>query len=289
MQNAPEKPSLPSPQLAIKSETHAVHMELPPHLCTPAPSYQEPAVWDDGVEAPKSFDFTGVRNLHIFFNEENRICVQKDEQESRLVDYLESGGEPSTFSETNVLGNLNPSDHDKLNGGGTTWHIQIEKTLGGPDITKAIDNRTYEEVAQAELMEPRPYRNEDYKIARNNEDNEPPVLNLQIKKAEIVIKFGSANDDATNTSDPVAVENKSDTTTEEEKVKKTNESRGDDEGSEDSLSGCGSPTCRLLPETTSIRPKTYPFDKRQSTSDQEMGSQCPLLAQTTNSETNKTN
>lgn len=273
-------------------------MELPPHLCTPAPSYEDPS-WEDNMDPPKSFDLTGVRNLHIFFNEENRICVQKDEQESRLVDYLDAGGEPSTFIDNNVLGSMTREDHDKINGGGTTWHIQIEKTLGGPDITKSIDNRTYDEVSQSELMEPRPYRNEDYKLTRNNDDCEPPVLNLQIKKAEIVIQFGSStNDNVTNTSDTVVVENKGDINTikEEEKAKavspnpvdlekKSNESRGDDEGSEDSLS----PTCRLLPETTSVRPKSYPFDKRQSTSDQEMGSQCPLLAQTTNSETNKTN
>ncbi|XP_008487546.2 LOW QUALITY PROTEIN: uncharacterized protein LOC103524309 [Diaphorina citri] len=339
VQNAPEKPSLPSPQLAMKSpgcpESHVVHMEHPPHLCAaPAPSYVDPSWDEDMMSNTKSIDLKGVRNLHIFFNEENRICVQKDEKQSRLVDYLETG-EPSN-PETTTSNVISRPEHDNINGGGTTWHIQIEKTSAGPDITKAIDNRTFEEVTQAEL-DARPYRNtnEDYKVTCNNDDSESPVLNLQIKKAEIVIKFGGSPNEnvANNTNDTAAVENdRGDNAVnininpEEAKAgsskltelpnpdlkKKTNESQADDEGSEDSLSGCGSPTCRLLPEpteynaaTTSVRPKSYPFDKRQSRnsgtwtpnvekenptgSDQDMGSQSPLLAQTNNSETNKTN
>ncbi|KAL1455063.1 hypothetical protein WDU94_009183, partial [Cyamophila willieti] len=344
VQNAPEKPSLPSPQLAMKSAgcaeslSHTVHMEHPPHpypTPAPAPSYADPSPsWDeDMMNNTKSIDLKGVRNLHIFFNEENRICVQKDEKQSRLVDYLETG--EASNPENNPTNTATRPEHDNMNGGGTTWHIQIEKTSAGPDITKAIDNRTFEEVTQAELIDSRQYRNnnEDYKVTCNNDDNESPVLNLQIKKAEIVIKFGgSPNENVVNSNnDNVAVDNDSavniNINTDEIKsgnstklaelpsntaddIKKKNESQADDEGSEDSLSGCGSPTCRLLPDSTdystsntNARPKSYPFDKRQSrssgtwtpsveipaASDQDMGSQSPLLAQTNNSETNKTN
>lgn len=91
-----------------------------------------------------SIDLKGVRNVHIFFNnEDNPIRFQ--EKENREQEIVEK-----------------PISNDT----GTSWHIQIGKTQG---------ENTEGECSQAAVCQ--------------SNQSDPSFLKLQIKTAEIVIKF----------------------------------------------------------------------------------------------------
>ncbi|XP_054262579.1 uncharacterized protein LOC128986308 [Macrosteles quadrilineatus] len=188
VQNAPEKPTLPAPaaQTVVKSQA-AVY---PPQLSEPAASFPTSSdnhfkPYQDGSRDETSIDLKGVRNLHIFFNEENRIRVQKDNVQSCTVDLenIDAGEGCSSQS--------NEADH------GTSWHIKIGKSKepNGKSNEVIANNRddNYGAIVPSEVGEVA-RRNEKLLAVKNNDTangmNESPVLKLQIKKAEIVIKFG---------------------------------------------------------------------------------------------------
>lgn len=190
MQNAPEKPSLPAPASVIAEP--GVYMSAPD-----LGGFYPPNIFNDPTSSTQykpysneetSIDLKGVRNLHIFFNDENRVRVHKDNVQSCTVD-LENN-EAGEGCSQQINGQRVDSDNH-----GTSWHIKIGKgkdssnegtisttrndnyggTIGPPEInenTRKIDKLTA------------------VKCNDTNNMSESPVLKLQIKKAEIVIKFG---------------------------------------------------------------------------------------------------
>jgi len=217
VQNAPEKPSLPSPMAAggaamISQSNVYASAPMQPGIY-PSNSFNEPFAiqptssdnqfkpYQDGSRdvnnEETSIDLKGVRNLHIFFNDENRIRVQKDNVQSCTVD-LENldAGEGCSQQTT---GQRSESDNH-----GTSWHIKIgkskEPSAKASDVTMSSTHRPLEDSYGGILGPPEisevPRRSNNDKLAAvkcsdaANGMNESPVLKLQIKKAEIVIKFG---------------------------------------------------------------------------------------------------
>lgn len=112
-----------------------------PNVATSIVPFKPPIEQNDET----SIDLKGVRNVHIFFNnEDNPIRFQEvDNREQEDVE--------------------KPISTDT----GTSWHIQIGKTQG---------ENTENECSQAA-------------VGQSNQ-SDPSFLKLQIKTAEIVIKFG---------------------------------------------------------------------------------------------------
>ncbi|VVC39638.1 Zinc finger, RING-CH-type,Zinc finger, RING/FYVE/PHD-type [Cinara cedri] len=136
VQNAPEKPSKNQNVLIDVAESTSVENN---EVTTAIVPYKPPIENDE-----TSIDLKGVRNVHIFFNnEDNPIRFQEKE-------------------------NCEPEDVEKSisNDTGTSWHIQIGKTQG---------ENTEGECSQAAVCQ--------------NNQLDPSFLKLQIKTAEIVIKF----------------------------------------------------------------------------------------------------
>ncbi|XP_075234065.1 uncharacterized protein LOC142331816 [Lycorma delicatula] len=222
VQNAPEKPSLSPLHSSERLHNHkvvAIHSSLPTagvssadnNRLTIEPSSSEFKPYQDGVRESShscgdrnterdetSIDLKGIRNLHIFFNDENRIHVQKDKSPSCKIDCLEDGDIINNSNEYNSVvntinnnsnngcnnGQLCPSD----NHGSMSWHIKIGKTTSSSsDRSDNIDRNVDMKLPDLNQMP------DENIIPRNNNSSnnlESPVLKLQIKKAEIVIKFG---------------------------------------------------------------------------------------------------
>ncbi|KAG8327227.1 e3 ubiquitin-protein ligase [Homalodisca vitripennis] len=219
VQNAPEKPSLPSPiaPATIISQSNVyTSASVQPNI-HPSNSFSEPfsnqpiasenlfKPYQDGSRdmnnEETSIDLKGVRNLHIFFNDENRIRVQKDNIQSCTVDIENSDAGEGCSQQMNNQ-RIDSENH------GTSWHIKIGKSKEPSDVTMSSSHRPIEDNYGGILGPPEigdvSRRNNDKSSIRcvNNEKlasvkcndisngiNESPVLKLQIKKAEIVIKF----------------------------------------------------------------------------------------------------
>uniref|UniRef100_A0A1B6DPB5 Uncharacterized protein n=1 Tax=Clastoptera arizonana TaxID=38151 RepID=A0A1B6DPB5_9HEMI len=200
IQNAPEKPSLPSPiaQLhvvpsqPIVGPSHSISEIQPTSSENQFKPYQDGS--HDSTAEETSIDLKNVRNLHIFFNDENRIRVQKEDLESCTVD-LEN------ISNEHLENGSGVSQRTDQEGLGTSWHIKIGKTKDpggkGKNITmSSSSHRCGDENygIPAEVNNSIWPNNVVDKITKNNEGSnsigESSVLKLQINKAEIVIKFG---------------------------------------------------------------------------------------------------
>jgi len=194
VQNAPEKPSLPSPRAQAAVISAPMYPPQPsaalgePHTTGLPENHFKP--YQDGSSEETSIDLKGVRNLHIFFNDENRIRVQKDNVQSCTVDLENIDAGEGCSSQAN--GQRNDPDH------GTSWHIKIGKSKepnGKSNEVTMTNNRdeNYGAVVPSEVGETA-RRNDKLLAVKGNDTtngmNDSPVLKLQIKKAEIVIKFG---------------------------------------------------------------------------------------------------
>lgn len=137
VQNAPEKPRKNQNVLVDVAESSSVET----NAITSVVPFKSPIEQNDET----SIDLKGVRNVHIFFNnEDNPIRFQEvDNREQEDI-------EKPIASDT-----------------GTSWHIQIGKTQG---------ESTEGECSQAAVCQ--------------SNQSDPSFLKLQIKTAEIVIKFG---------------------------------------------------------------------------------------------------
>ncbi|KAL5244480.1 hypothetical protein ACI65C_011890 [Semiaphis heraclei] len=137
VQNAPEKPRKNQTILIDVAESSSVET----NAATSVVPFKPPIEQNDET----SIDLKGVRNVHIFFNnEDNPIRFQEvDNREQEDV-------EKPISSDT-----------------GTSWHIQIGKTQG---------ENPEGECNQAAVCQ--------------SNQSDPSFLKLQIKTAEIVIKFG---------------------------------------------------------------------------------------------------
>jgi hypothetical protein len=111
VQNAPEKQPLPTapPVVIVKSNNAggAEGSKVDLKLCEGGNFTEE-----------TSIDLKGVRNLHIFFNDENRVCVQNEQ--------LCSNDEGEGSSEGGGVVS-NSQRNDDL---GASWHIKIGKGSG---------------------------------------------------------------------------------------------------------------------------------------------------------------
>ncbi|XP_050433022.1 uncharacterized protein LOC126840960 [Adelges cooleyi] len=136
VQNAPEKPQKHQSVLIDVAECSSVET----NTLSAVPS-KTPLEQNDET----SIDLKGVRNVHIFFNNEDN---------------------PIRFQEVD---NREQEDAEKVmpNDTGTSWHIQIGKTQG---------ENPEGECSQAAVGQA--------------SQSDPSFLKLQIKTAEIVIKFG---------------------------------------------------------------------------------------------------
>lgn len=206
VQNAPEKPNLPSP---------SVLAPLPPSQQQISASHSRgdtsavPPTTSDSQFKPYQ-DRSREINLHIFFNDEN-IRVQNDE--SCRIDMENSD---SDVGEGNVNSHLNGQRTDSESVG-TSWHIKIGKSKDavgkGNDLTMSSSSHRYNNdesfgsiVSPSENSENMRRNNGNDTIATmkcndliGNGMNDSPVLKLQIKKAEIVIKFGQKGNSTDNT------------------------------------------------------------------------------------------
>lgn len=149
-------------------------------------------------------------NLHIFFNDEN-IRVQNDE--SCRID-MEN--RDSDIVEGNINSHLTGQRTDSENVG-TSWHIKIGKSKDavgkGNDLTMSSSSHRYNNdesfgniLNPPEVSENTRRNNGNDTIATmkcndltGNGMSDSPVLKLQIKKAEIVIKFGQKGNNTDNT------------------------------------------------------------------------------------------
>lgn len=221
VQNAPEKPSLPSPiaQLHVVPSQPLVGPSQSisdSFSAQPTSSENQFKPYQDGSQdstaEETSIDLKNVRNLHIFFNDENRIRVQKEDMESCTVD-LENINNENIESSTVMPQRADPEGH------GTSWHIKIGKTKDprgkGNDVTMSNSSHRCNDENYGGILVPAEggsngrNNNGTDKLTKNNDVgnivSESPVLKLQIKKAEIVIKFAQkqSNNDTlcTNTSE----------------------------------------------------------------------------------------
>lgn len=135
VQNAPEKPRKNQNVLIDVAESNSIESYTTTSLVKP------PIDQNDET----SIDLKGVRNVHIFFNNEDNPIRFQDVDNREQEDI-----EKPISSDT-----------------GTSWHIQIGKTQG---------ENTEGECSQAALCQ--------------SNQSDPSFLKLQIKTAEIVIKFG---------------------------------------------------------------------------------------------------
>ncbi len=140
----------------------------------------------DNVPETNCIDIKGVRNLRIFFGEENQIRVHRNDSSSENATLTQQQEDENT---TRTSSKVDKNDHLY---GNTSLHIQIgnsdrlcrsssintneSKSFGGalcssdckkPELESTVDK----------------YRNK----------NDQSVVKLQIKKAEIVIEFGKHN------------------------------------------------------------------------------------------------
>ncbi|XP_039293251.1 uncharacterized protein LOC111051702 [Nilaparvata lugens] len=195
VQNAPEKPSLtPSRSsggageglVGVGGGELACVVAQSSNAHAPCAAYQPQPfkAYRDGMREREdneetSIDLKGVRNLHIFFNDEKRIQVQKDkaldpsdgtEVNGGGVDCCHGNGNNGNSQPIAGIPGCSGDNHNT----GTSWHIKIGKS-GGETSDDYQDTMKDDEVARP---------------ANGGGDLESPVLKLQIKKAEIVIKFG---------------------------------------------------------------------------------------------------
>lgn len=148
VQNAPEKPI-------------SLHVPTSTEGCTSGStvpkSRQSSETTNGNFKDETSIDLKGVRNLHIFFNDESRVCVQNEDRESE-----ESEGAPDT-----------------------SWRIKIGKAESVPSQRcNEIEGKGICEGGDADDCPP-----SSSKCSDTSKPNDS-VVKLQIKKAEIVIKFG---------------------------------------------------------------------------------------------------
>ncbi|KAL1139043.1 hypothetical protein AAG570_009104 [Ranatra chinensis] len=175
VQNAPEKQPLPSPSPVGEADSS----RLPSKVC---PANQESTAH---FKEETSIDLKGVRNLHIYFDDENRVCVQNDDE-----------GPTSSA--------VVPP---------TSWHIKIGKAfvcclsrcneLENGGVVPEVDDHT---------KCVKGYNEEGCSASKCNDTNNSnlgdSVLKLQIKKAEIVIKFGQKPAGESSVEDNASTENK---------------------------------------------------------------------------------
>lgn len=137
MQNAPEKPQKNQNVLIDIAESSSMET----NTAMAVVPFKTPLEQNDET----SIDIKNVRNVHIFFNNEDN---------------------PIRFQEVD---NREPDDIDKVipNDSGTSWHIQIGKNLGETSDVESSQTAVC-----------------------HNSQSDPSFLKLQIKTAEIVIKFG---------------------------------------------------------------------------------------------------
>ncbi|RZF47773.1 hypothetical protein LSTR_LSTR006037 [Laodelphax striatellus] len=209
VQNAPEKPTLtPSRssdggggvggELACVAQSSnaaagAAFAHAPCYQNAPT-NQQQFKSYRDGIRDREdneetSIDLKGVRNLHIFFNDEKRIQVQKDKAPDTADGAEVSGGGAECCHGNGNNANSQPIAGAIGAGGcsgdnhntGTSWHIKIGKS-GGETSDDYQDTSKDDEVVRPS----------------NSGDLESPVLKLQIKKAEIVIKFGQKSTSSPN-------------------------------------------------------------------------------------------
>lgn len=206
VQNAPEKPHLPSPSVPApvppsQQQISASHSRNDSSAVPPTSSDSQLKTYQD-----RSREI----NLHIFFNDEN-IRVQNDE--SCRIDMENSD---SDIGEGNINNHLNGQRTDSESVG-TSWHIKIGKSKDavgkGNDLTMSSSSHRYNNdesyggiLSPPEISENARRSNGNDTIATmkcndltGNGMNDSPVLKLQIKKAEIVIKFGQKGNNTDST------------------------------------------------------------------------------------------
>lgn len=155
VQNAPEKQPLPL-QVPAASESSTSGCQL---------TKSRQSMENNGnFKDETSIDLKGVRNLHIFFNDESRVCVQNEDRESE-----ESEG-----------------------GQDTSWRIKIGKAESVPSQRcNEIESKIQGDAGESEdCCIPSSSKSTEIGGVSSSKPNNDSVLKLQIKKAEIVIKFG---------------------------------------------------------------------------------------------------
>uniref|UniRef100_A0A0A9Y3F9 E3 ubiquitin-protein ligase MARCH8 n=3 Tax=Lygus hesperus TaxID=30085 RepID=A0A0A9Y3F9_LYGHE len=172
VQNAPEKqvmPPTPPPLSAqpVESSTSSGQTIPKPRQYSDATNYKDET----------SIDLKGVRNLHIFFNDESSVCNEGD----------------GTLEAVTVAPASNQRNED---GSSTSWHIKIGKSTGNESANPPRCSESDGKSATSDCTDPnrscKP--NDDASSSKCSDmtsaNKNDSVLKLQIKKSEIVIKFG---------------------------------------------------------------------------------------------------
>ncbi|XP_065217897.1 uncharacterized protein LOC135843805 [Planococcus citri] len=142
-------------------------------------------------------DIKGVRNLHIFFSEENQIRLHRNDRLSENRAALMQNEQYANCKE--VMNNGTKMDKGGHKCGNTSLHIQI----GNMDCNRAVDrpscnansNQSDAKIyggalCPSDLNVNRLPECDNKEKFRNEFKSDQSVVKLQIKKAEIVIEFG---------------------------------------------------------------------------------------------------
>lgn len=147
-----------------------------------------------------SIDLKGVRNLHIFFNDESSVCVQNEQ-------YCGPDEGDGNLESVSVAPVGNQRNDDMA----TSWHIKIgkssaaESSLNTAQRSNECEGKIMSNDTNDHTWNPKEDNIATYKPNDVNSANKSDsVLKLQIKKAEIVIKFGQkSNGESVNEEVPI--------------------------------------------------------------------------------------
>lgn len=143
----------------------------------------------DNVQEANCIDIKGVRNLHIFFGEENQIRVHHNDHITENPTLIQ---QKQYEDSTKVTSKSEKNNHLY---GNTSLRIQIgnsdrsrKTSMNNPNENNACNSTLYSSECKQKLES-----NENFGGKKKNFKDDQSVVKLQIKKAEIVIEFGKNN------------------------------------------------------------------------------------------------
>lgn len=151
----------------------------------------------ENIPETSCIDIKGVRNLHIFFSEENQIRLHRNDRLSENRAALTQNEQYANCKE--AINNGTKIDKGGHKCGNTSLHIQI----GNMDYNRSVDRPSCNSnsnqadakiyggaLCPSDLNVNRLPECDNKEKYRNEFKSDQSVVKLQIKKAEIVIEFG---------------------------------------------------------------------------------------------------
>lgn len=154
----------------------------------------------DNLPETSCIGIKGVRNLHIFFGDENQIRLHRNDRLSENPSFIQNEGNVKCEEANTSI----KTEKGNVTCGNTSLHIQI----GNVDCARRNNDISYCNLYSNKLNESNSYGgaicpsdsnvNQSYDYEKLNYrsefKNDQSVVKLQIKKAEIVIEFAENSD-----------------------------------------------------------------------------------------------